>query len=51
MGERDNLQTIHEVYEAFGQVHTFRLTGGKISTFEGYEDIAAVVAAFTAGPN
>ena len=31
-------------------VHAFRLTGGKISTFEGYEDSAAVVAAFTDGP-
>ncbi len=30
-------------------VHTFRLKGGKISTFEGYEDSAAVVAAFTDG--
>ena len=32
-------------------VHTFELTDGKVSTFEGYEDSAAVVAAFTAGPN
>ena len=30
-------------------VHTFRLAEGKISAFEGYEDSAAVVAAFTAG--
>jgi uncharacterized protein len=30
-------------------VHTFRLAGGKISAFEGYEDSAAVVAAFTSG--
>lgn len=35
MSEQDNLQTIHMVYEAF----------------EGYEDSAAVVAAFTAEPN
>lgn len=32
-------------------VHTFKLTGGKISVFEGYEDSAAVVAAFTAKPH
>jgi len=32
-------------------VHTFELADGKVSTFEGYEDSAAVVAAFTAGPN
>lgn len=32
-------------------VHTFEFTDGKISAFEGYEDSAAVVAAFTAGPN
>ena len=32
-------------------VHTFQLAEGKISTFEGYEDSAAVVAAFTAGAN
>ena len=32
-------------------VHTFRLAGGKISTFEGYEDSAAVVVAFTDGPS
>ena len=32
-------------------VHTFRLAEGKISTFEGYEDSAAVVAAFSAGSN
>ena len=91
MGEQDNLQAIHEVYEAFGQaaqttafepqkffahedmvvvlghytlsvvktgkvidndwVHTFEFSEGKISAFEGYEDSAAVVAAFTAGPN
>ena len=31
-------------------VHSFTLTGGKISAFEGYEDSAAVVAAFTAPP-
>ncbi len=31
-------------------VHTFKLADGKISTFEGYEDSAAVVAAFTAKP-
>jgi len=29
-------------------VHAFELADGKISTFEGYEDSAAVVAAFTA---
>ena len=58
MGEQDNLQAIHKVYYAFGQgdvegvisiVHTFQLAEGKISAFEGYEDSAAVVAAFTAG--
>ena len=32
-------------------VHTFEFSGGKISAFEGYEDSAAVVAAFTAGPD
>jgi uncharacterized protein len=32
-------------------VHTFKLTEGKISVFEGYEDSAAVVAAFTAKPH
>jgi len=32
-------------------VHTFQLADGKISAFEGYEDSAAVVAAFTAGSN
>jgi ketosteroid isomerase-like protein len=32
-------------------VHTFKLTEGKISAFEGYEDSAAVVAAFTAKPH
>ena len=32
-------------------VHTFRLAEGKISAFEGYEDSAVVVAAFTAGAN
>ena len=32
-------------------VHTFAFSDGKISAFEGYEDSAAVVAAFTAGPN
>ena len=32
-------------------VHTFQLADGKISAFEGYEDSAAVVAAFTADPN
>ena len=32
-------------------VHTFQLDDGKISAFEGYEDSAAVVAAFTADPN
>ncbi|MBA2534356.1 MAG: nuclear transport factor 2 family protein [Rubrobacter sp.] len=32
-------------------VHTFVFSDGKISVFEGYEDSAAVVAAFTAGPN
>ncbi len=31
-------------------VHTFKLADGKISAFEGYEDSAAVVAAFTAKP-
>ena len=31
-------------------VHSFTLTGGKISAFEGYEDSAAVVVAFTAPP-
>ena len=53
MGERDDLRTIHKVYEAFGQGDV----GGVISMladevagyFEGYEDSAAVVAAFTAG--
>jgi ketosteroid isomerase-like protein len=29
-------------------VHAFELADGKVSTFEGYEDSAAVVAAFTA---
>jgi hypothetical protein len=60
VGEQDNLQAIHKVYDAFGQgdvegvisiVHTFRLAEGKISAFEGCEDSAAVVAAFTAGSN
>ena len=32
-------------------VHAFGLAGGRISTFEGYEDSAAVVAAFTDGPS
>lgn len=32
-------------------VHAFELTDGKISSFEGYEDSAAVVAAFTAEPH
>jgi ketosteroid isomerase-like protein len=32
-------------------VHTFRLAEGKISAFQGCEDSAAVVAAFTAGSN
>jgi hypothetical protein len=32
-------------------VHTFELADGKVSVFEGYEDSAAVVAAFTDGPN
>jgi ketosteroid isomerase-like protein len=32
-------------------VHAFELADGKISTLEGYEDSAAVVAAFTAEPN
>lgn len=32
-------------------VQAFELAGGKIPAFEGYEDSAAVVAAFTAGPN
>jgi uncharacterized protein len=32
-------------------VHTFELADGKISTFEGFEDSAAVVAAFTDGPS
>jgi uncharacterized protein len=32
-------------------IHTFKLTEGKISAFEGYEDSAAVVAAFTAKPH
>ena len=32
-------------------VHTFELAHGKVSVFEGYEDSAAVVAAFTAGLN
>ena len=51
MGEQDNLQAIHKVYEAFGQgdVEGVIFAGGKISAFEGYEDSAAVVAAFTAG--
>ena len=31
-------------------VHAFTLTDGKISKFEGYEDSAAVLAAFTADP-
>ena len=31
-------------------VHAFTLTEGKISNFRGYEDSAAVVAAFTAKP-
>jgi hypothetical protein len=60
VGEQDNLQAIHKVYDAFGQgdvegvisiVHTFRLAEGKISACEGCEDSAAVVAAFTAGSN
>jgi ketosteroid isomerase-like protein len=32
-------------------VHAFGLAGGRVSTFEGYEDSAAVVAAFTDGPS
>jgi uncharacterized protein len=32
-------------------VHTFELADSKVSVFEGYEDSAAVVAAFTAGLN
>ncbi len=32
-------------------VHAFELTDGKISAFEGYEDSASVVAAFTAKPH
>jgi ketosteroid isomerase-like protein len=76
VGEQDNLQAIHKVYDAFGHgdvegvismhtfnivktgkvvdndsVHTFRLADSKISAFEGYEDSAAVVTAFTAGSN
>ena len=30
-------------------VHAFGLAGGRVSTFEGYEDSAAVVAAFRDG--
>jgi len=32
-------------------VHTFELADGKILAFEGYEEGAAVVAAFTAVPH
>ena len=32
-------------------VHTFEVADGRISAFEGYEDSAAVVAAFTAKPH
>jgi hypothetical protein len=32
-------------------VHAFEFSDGKVSAFEGYEDSAAVVAAFTAKPD
>ena len=54
MSEQDNLQTIHKVYDAFGQGDVegvISMLTGKISAFEGYEDSAAVVSAFTAGSN
>ena len=53
VGEQDNLQTIHGVYDAFGRgdVEGVIFAEGKISAFEGYEHSAAVVAAFTAGSN
>ena len=54
VGDQDNLQAIHKVYDAFGRGDVegvISMLTGKISAFEGYEDSAAVVSAFTAGSN
>lgn len=53
-GERRGHDEVTGYFEAFGastETTAFELAEGKISAFEGYEDSAAVVAAFTAGSN